>query len=149
MEKLQVFLTNQVVISAVTAWLIAQGIKVIHTLIKERRFNFERIMGSGGMPSSHSATVLSASIAIAETLGYDSPIFGLSLVFSFIVMYDACGIRRAAGKQAAILNSMVEALRLHQKINYQKKLKELLGHTYLEVLVGAMLGIIIGLVIAM
>lgn len=147
MEEFGLVLTNRVLAAAFIGWCSAQGIKVITTLIKSKRFDFERLMGSGGMPSSHSATVIAASVAIGRLLGFDHPLFGLALVNSFIVMYDACGIRRAAGKQAAILNSIVDELRLHKHVNYQKKLKELLGHTYLEVFVGGCLGAAIGIFI--
>jgi len=148
MGKFELITNNQVLQAAFLGWIVAQAIKVFTTLVKTRRFDFERLMGSGGMPSSHASTVIAATVVIGQTMGYDNPVFGLSLVTSFIVMYDACGIRRAAGKQAAILNSIVDALRLHQNINYQKKLKELLGHTYIEVFAGAVLGVFIGLFIA-
>ena len=101
-------------------------------------------MGAGGMPSSHSATLCSVTTVIGISEGIDSPLFALSFIVAFIVMYDATGVRRAAGKQAKVLNSIVHELSLHHKIDYPKKLKELLGHSYLEVIVGAMLGIIIG-----
>ncbi|MDA3846813.1 MAG: divergent PAP2 family protein [Vallitaleaceae bacterium] len=147
MGKLGLITSNQVLQAAFLGWVVAQAIKVFSTLIRTRRFDFERLMGSGGMPSSHASTVIAASVVIGQTMGYDSPVFGLALVTSFVVMYDACGIRRAAGKQAEILNSIVDALRLHQSINYQKKLKELLGHTYFEVFAGAVLGVLVGLFI--
>lgn len=145
MTQFMLVFDNKVLQAAFVAWATAQTIKVVSTLIRTKRFDFDRLMGTGGMPSSHSATVIAATVAIGQILGYDNPLFGLALVNSFIVMYDACGIRRAAGKQAAILNNLVEELRLHKTINYPKKLKELLGHTYLEVFVGGVLGAVIGI----
>lgn len=147
MEQFSVIANNKVLQAAMIAWISCQLIKIVTTLIKTKKFDFERIMGAGGMPSSHSATVMSASITTGQVVGYDSYVFGLALVFSFIVMYDASGIRRAAGTQAKILNSIVTNLSLHEKINYPEKLKELLGHTHLEVLVGALFGIFIGILI--
>lgn len=147
MNSFGTIMYNKVFISAFFAWFFAQGFKVLKTLIVNRRFDFERVMGAGGMPSSHSATVMAATIATGQMIGYDHPAFGVAIVFSFVVMYDASGIRRAAGKQAKILNSIVDQLRLHQEIDYNEKLKELLGHTHLEVFVGALLGILIGILV--
>lgn len=127
-------------------WFGIQIFKVITDLVKTRKFNFKRIMGAGGMPSSHSAVVTSLASLIGKNQGYDTPIFGISVIFAFIVMYDAAGVRRAAGKQAKILNKIVETPGL-TGVQVSEKLVEVLGHTPIQVLVGAIIGIIIGLVL--
>lgn len=127
-------------------WFGIQIFKVITDLVKTRKFNFKRIMGAGGMPSSHSAVVTSLAALIGKNQGYDTPIFGISVIFAFIVMYDAAGVRRAAGKQAKILNKIVETPGL-TGVQVSEKLVEVLGHTPIQVLVGAIIGIIIGLVL--
>ena len=147
MEGFGAFLHNTVFLCAVIAWIIAQATKVIWTLIRDRRFDAERIMGSGGMPSAHSASVVATTFAVGQTMGYDHPIFGLAAMMSFIVMYDAANVRMAAGKQARVINRIIKELGEH-KFKMDKDLKELLGHTYLEVFVGAALGVIIALVVA-
>lgn len=141
------FLRNEVFLCAIIGWFTAQFIKVSWTFIKEKRFDAERIMGSGGMPSSHSAAVVAATFGIGEIMGYDNPMFGLAAVVSFIVMYDAANVRMAAGKQAKVINRIIKELGEH-KFHLDKDLKELLGHTYLEVFVGALLGAIIGILVA-
>ncbi len=147
MDGFKEFLDNRVFLCALIAWFTAQGTKVIWTLIKEKRFNAERIMGSGGMPSSHSASVVASTFAIGETMGYDSSVFGLAAIFSFIVMYDAANVRMAAGKQAKVINRIIKEIGEH-KFHLDRELKELLGHTYLEVVVGMILGIAVGIIFA-
>jgi len=143
------FMHNGVFLCAMIGWFGAQGIKVIITLIKEKKFDAERIMGSGGMPSSHSASVVAVTFAVGETVGYDSPLFALGAVFSFIVMYDAANVRMESGKQAKVINRIIKEMTDHTfQIHMDKELRELLGHTYLEVMVGALMGMIIGIVFA-
>lgn len=127
-------------------WFGIQIFKVITDLIKTKKFNFKRIMGAGGMPSSHSAVVTSLATLIGKYEGFETPIFGISVIFAFIVMYDAAGVRRAAGKQAKILNKLVETPGL-TGIQVSEKLVEVLGHTPMQVIVGAIVGIIVGAVI--
>jgi len=127
-------------------WLAIQTYKVIYELITTKKFNFKRIIGAGGMPSSHSATVVSLATLIGRSEGFDSPIFALSLIFALVVMYDAAGVRRAAGKQAKILNKITQTPGM-KKLEIQEKLVELLGHTPKQVFVGALLGLIVGLVV--
>lgn len=149
MEGFNQLVHNQVFGCALIGWFTAQGIKVLWTIIKEHRFNAERIMGSGGMPSSHSASVVATAFAIGETSGYNSPLFALGAVMSFIVMYDAANVRMAAGKQAKVINRIIKELSEHTfHIQLDRELRELLGHTYLEVAVGAVLGAFIGIVFA-
>lgn len=125
-------------------WICIQTFKVIWDLVTLHKFNFKRIIGAGGMPSSHTAVVVALSTMIAREYGLESPIFAISFVFSCVVMYDAAGIRRAAGKQAKLLNKIVETPEL-TNIQMQEKLVEVLGHTPMQVIVGAIIGIIAGL----
>lgn len=149
MNGLNQLLQNDVFWCAMLGWFSAQGIKVVWTLIKEKRFDAERIMGSGGMPSSHSAAVVAATFAIGETVGYDNPLFALGAVISFIVMYDAANVRMESGKQAKVINRIIKEMTDHTfHIQMDKELRELLGHTYMEVVVGALLGLVIGVVFA-
>lgn len=135
---------NKVLWVSMLAWFVAQSLKVIHTLIVDKRFNILRFVGSGGMPSSHSAFVMSMSTATGKIHGFDSTIFALSLGFALIVMYDAAGVRYAVGKQAIILNQMIEDFHLRRKDKKltEHRLMELVGHTRYEVLVGAILGVV-------
>jgi len=126
---------------ALLAWTIAQGMKIVLTLIFEKRLDLTRIVGTGGMPSSHSTLVMSLATSIGKSFGFESPFFAIAIIFAFVVMYDAAGIRRAAGKQAEILNYLIQ----RHELPDMDKLKELLGHTPLEVFAGAILGICIGL----
>ncbi|MCI5837231.1 MAG: divergent PAP2 family protein [Veillonellaceae bacterium] len=130
---------NVVLLAALTAWFIAQLLKVFFVLIKEGYFDLERMVGSGGMPSSHSALVVALCCSIGIYHGISSHLFALSFFFACIVMYDAAGVRRAAGKQARFLNELIEEILTGHKFN-DTKFKELLGHTPLEVLAGALLG---------
>lgn len=125
-------------------WFCIQLFKVIWDLVTTKKFNFKRIMGAGGMPSSHSAVVTSVATLIGKYEGVTTPLFALSIIFAFIVMYDAAGIRRAAGKQASLLNKIVNTPGL-TKLEVQEKLVEALGHTPTQVLVGALIGIAVGL----
>ena len=144
MDGLRAILFNKVLISALLAWLVAQLIKLIITLIKEKKLDFAKLIASGGMPSAHSSTVSALTVAVGELNGYDSTFFGISFVFALIIMYDAAGVRRAAGKQAQVLNKIVEELG-NKNLHFEERLKELLGHTPIEVFAGAILGVIITL----
>lgn len=126
-------------------WFFIQLFKLVYDLVTTKKFNFKRILGAGGMPSSHSAVVTSLTTMIGIEQGFDSPIFGLAVIFSFIVMYDAAGVRRAAGKQAKLLNKIVQTPNL-SGMEVTEKLQEVLGHTPIQVIVGAIIGIIVGLV---
>lgn len=134
-------LQNTPLWAALIGWAAAQGIKIILTLITDKKFDASRIVGTGGMPSSHSSFTMALSFSIGKYHGFDSPLFAIALIFSFVTMYDAQGIRRAAGKHAEILNNLI----LEHKMPDVGELKELLGHTPLEVAAGAILGLAIGL----
>ena len=126
-------------------WLCIQIFKVIWDLVTLKKFNFKRIVGAGGMPSSHSATTVAITTMIGKSQGVNSPMFALALIFTLIVMYDACGVRRETGKQAHILNEIVNTPGL-TKVEINEKLVELVGHTPIQVIVGALIGIIVGLI---
>ena len=125
-------------------WLAIQTFKVVSELIINKKLNVRRIVGAGGMPSSHSAIVCSIAVLVGREYGFDTGIFALATIFAFIVMYDATGVRRAAGKQAKLLNKLIETPGL-SNIQVQEKLVEVLGHTPLQVIVGAFIGTVVGL----
>jgi uncharacterized protein len=130
---------NPPLLLAILAMMTAQGFKFFATLVIRHRVDFRRLVGTGGMPSSHSASVTALSIAVGIQQGWQSTAFGIAAFLSLVVMYDATGIRRAAGRQAQILNLMLDELKDYHKL-HGERLKELLGHTPLEVLVGAAYG---------
>ncbi len=137
-------LDNQILLIAISSYLSAQFIKILIELLKNKRFDIGLMVSSGGMPSSHSSFVTSMMISIGLKEGFDSSIFAMSAVISSIVMYDAAGVRFAAGRQAAAINMLIEKLN-DPNISLDKKLKELLGHTPLQVIMGALLGLIVGI----
>lgn len=126
-------------------WMGIQTFKVIYDLVTTKKFNFKRILGAGGMPSSHSAVVTSLATLVGKNEGITSPIFAVAIIFAFVVMYDAAGVRRAAGKQAKLLNKLVETPGL-SGVQVGEKLVEVLGHTPTQVIVGATIGVIAGLI---
>ena len=127
-------------------WFGIQLFKFIYDLVKSKKFNFKRLMQAGGMPSSHSGVVISLTTMIGKNVGINSPLFAVALIFSFIVMYDAAGVRRAAGKQAELLNKIVETPGL-TSLQVSERLVEVLGHTPVQVIVGAAIGVIVGLLV--
>jgi len=135
-------LTNPLILSALLAMILAQLSKVVLILLTEKRWAPERMTETGGMPSSHSATVAALCTSCALHYGLDSPFFAVSLVFGIIVLYDATGIRRAAGRHAEILNELLEEFsHLFEEENRPQALKTLLGHSYPQVAVGSGMGI--------
>ena len=127
-------------------WFGIQLFKFIYDLVKSKKFNFKRLMQAGGMPSSHSGVVISLTTMIGKNVGINSPLFAVALIFSFIVMYDAAGVRRAAGKQAKLLNKIVETPGL-TGLQVFERLVEVLGHTPVQVIVGAAIGVVVGLLV--
>jgi len=142
--KAGILFGNRIADVVFIAWFIAQFYKLLSCVVLEKRLDIRRMWGTGGMPSSHSSTVTSLAAAVAIVEGEKSTMFAIALIFSGVVMYDAAGIRRAAGKQAGVLNKIVERLahKIEEKI-HDENLKELLGHTPFEVLIGAILGIVV------
>ena len=146
MNYLIQLINNSILQTAVIGWFSAQAIKIIITLIKEHRLDFTRFFGSGGMPSSHASFTVSLATSVGFLEGFGSTVFALAAAFSIVVMYDATGVRRSAGEQAVILNKIVEKIGKEHISETGRKLKELLGHTPVEVFAGALLGIFIAFV---
>jgi uncharacterized protein len=141
MEGVSQIFHNQVLVVALLACFTAQGLKLIIELIRDRKVNFRYLVTTGGMPSAHSALVGALAAGIGQTMGWSSP----DCLFAVIVMYDAAGVRQAAGKQARLLNQITDELFQDGHNFNEEKLKELLGHTPFQVLVGLMLGIAISM----
>lgn len=144
MDPLLEFSKNYIFWTSLSAWAIAQTIKVILGIFREKRFNFKWFVGTGGMPSSHAASVAALSTSVGITHGFDSAIFAITLTFTVIVMFDAHTVRFSAGRQAKLLNRMLDDIYWKHKLD-DEKLKEFLGHTPIQVLVGAALGIVVAL----
>lgn len=134
---------NSILFTAFLGWFIAQLLKMIFVLMHDRKLDWTRMIGSGGMPSSHSAFVTSLAMSVGLKDGFYSTTFAIAVVFAMVVMYDAAGIRRAAGQQAQVLNRLIE--QWNNSETREKQLKELLGHTPVEVFAGAVLGVIIAI----
>jgi acid phosphatase family membrane protein YuiD len=133
-------------LAPLVAWTIAQVAKVLLTSYRQRRLNLRVLAETGGMPSSHSAIVMGLTAAIGKYSGVGSAAFAIALIFTFVIMYDAAGLRRAAGRQAEVLNRLVEDL-VHMRGVQEQRLRELLGHTPLEVIVGAAIGLVVGVLL--
>lgn len=146
MNVFEEIITNKYIYIPILLWFFIQLFKVMWDLIKDHKFDFKRILGAGGMPSSHSAVVCSLAVLIGKEYGFSSSIFALALVFAIVVMYDACGVRRAAGKQAKLLNKIISTPGL-TGVQVQERLVEVLGHTPVQVFVGALIGIIAGAIL--
>lgn len=144
---MKTILDNRVLLAASTAWLVAQLLKTIYELVRYRKLRFTRLVSSGGMPSSHSALVSSLAAATGRITGVDSVLFAITVVLAAVVMYDAAGVRRAVSIQARILNQMIDEA-FQGKPFAEKRLRELIGHTPIQVIVGGLLGIGIGLIMA-
>jgi uncharacterized protein len=136
---LQAFLLNPILVIALIAWSLAQVIKVPLEYFQTRRWNWSLLLRAGGMPSSHSALVTACAHATGLYQGFDSPLFALAAVVAVIVIYDATGIRRQAGKHAEIINAMIRDLATGHHLQ-QERLREVLGHTPLEALGGMLFG---------
>ena len=136
-------LENRILVSALLAWLIAQTLKLAISLIRTRRFDFRYLVSSGGMPSAHAALVTALATGVARVQGTSSALFAVSAIFAAVVMYDAAGVRQAVSVQARILNRMLDEF-FTQHAFREERLRELLGHTRLEVFAGFLLGIAVG-----
>jgi acid phosphatase family membrane protein YuiD len=135
-------LQNKVFIVTLSAWIIAQAIKLIIAVIRQKRFDFRWLVGTGGMPSSHTAGATCLATILGLEYGFDSVYFALAASFAIVVMFDAQGVRRSTGRQARILNKIMEDIYWQGRIS-EGRLRELVGHTPVEVLAGALLGIVI------
>lgn len=135
---------NKIFMVSVTGWFVAQVLKTIIYMWFNRKFVAERMIGSGGMPSSHSSTVCALVTATGFEYGGGSFQFALAAIFAIIVMYDAMGVRREAGIQAKVINEMIETFtNMGKQMTVEDKLKEFIGHTPLQVLMGAVLGVLL------
>ena len=133
---------SQVLIISGSAWALAQLIKVITVLIREKRLDFRFFVSSGGMPSAHSATVCALATAVALVEGIDSVGFGITAILAIVVMYDAAGVRRAVSRQSVLLNRIVKEIMVRRpRDEVEHDLRELIGHTPFQVVVGGLLGI--------
>jgi len=136
---------NRILMTTISAWLIAQTIKVAIGVVRKKKFDFRLFIGSGGMPSAHAAGAACLGASIGMERGFDSVYFALAFAFAIVVMFDAQGVRRSTGKQAGILNKIMDDIYWQGKIQ-ELRLRELIGHTPVEVIAGLSLGIIIALV---
>lgn len=135
---------NKIFMITVTVWVITQGIKVVLGIFREKRFNFKWFIGTGGMPSSHAAGATALATACGMQEGFDSIFFALAAVFAIVTMFDAQGVRRAAGQQAVILNQIIDDVYWKGYLRGEK-LMELIGHSPLQVIIGAAVGILLAI----
>lgn len=138
------FFSNKIIVAILISWLVAQILKVILVLITSKTIDFSRLIGSGGMPSSHSSLVSTLVIMTARVEGISSVSFAIAFALAIIVMYDACNVRKEAGEHARIINILIEEWVEKENLKMDKNLKELLGHTPFEIIIGAILGCLIG-----
>ena len=146
------FINNYIIQVAALSWLTAQVLKTIINFAFTKQFKAERLVGAGGMPSSNTALVVSTAIATAKECGTSSPVFALAVLFAAVVMYDAMGVRYAAGEQAKVINQLVDewldTVKFDQeKIPHFKELKEMLGHTPIEVIGGIIVGVVVSSIV--
>jgi uncharacterized protein len=146
MQEVADIIHNQILMVALLACITAQGLKLAIDLIRTRKLNITYLLSTGGMPSAHSALVGALATSVGLTKGWSSAEFAIACLFAIIVMYDAAGVRQAAGKQAKILNQLIDELFQEEHNLNEERLKELLGHTPFQVLVGLGLGISIAMV---
>lgn len=143
MQDFGAIINNQVLLVSFAASLIAQSFKIIVDFMQNGKINFRVLVETGGMPSSHSALVTALAAGVGQVQGWDSTEFAIATIFAIIVMYDAAGVRQAAGKQAKVLNQIVDEMFQENPEFNEDRLKELLGHTPFQVIIGSILGIAI------
>ena len=146
MHSIAGILHNHVLFAGIIGWFLAQALKIPIYYLVEKKWDFSRFHGSGGMPSSHTSMSVAATVLAGALYGFDSSAFGLGLVFTSVVMYDATGVRRETGRQATIINQILQDLLINGKPISDAELKELVGHKPIEVACGAILGIAIAVV---
>ncbi len=151
MNHISLIMDNRIMWVSLLAWVLAQAAKIIFNFMLEKKWDFHLLISSGGFPSSHTAIVSALAISIGKYEGWGSSLFAISVALAVIVMYDAAGVRRAAGNHARVINYLVEWMKQHQADRLannlqQERLKELIGHTPFEVFGGAILGGVIGLI---
>ncbi len=147
-QPVEAVLSNRILMTGAVAWVISQVLKIlIHTII-HRKLVWERLVGDGGMPSSHSATVTSVAVATGILQGWNSAIFAVAAIMAIVVMHDAMGVRRETGKQAVAINDILEHILMDDAVDLtpEKALKEFVGHSPLQVAAGFVLGLVVALV---
>ncbi len=144
MTRLTQFFQNRVLLCTLTAWVMAQSLKVFLMVRRQHRFDFRWFLGTGGMPSAHSAGVAALAAGAGLELGFHAPGFAVALMFALVTMFDAQGVRRAAGRQAMILNKMIDEVYVKGQLS-EERLMELLGHTPIEVIAGAAIGVLLAI----
>ena len=142
MDIINGLLANKCLLCALLAWTVAQGLKIFTLGIKNHHWSIRNFIGSGGMPSSHTAGVVALTIMVGWQQGFASEVFAACLVFSCIVMYDAAGVRRETGRQGKVINELLSSQTAEEKGERDKDLKERIGHSPLEVLMGALVGVL-------
>lgn len=142
MHSIAGLMHNHVLFAALIGWFLAQALKIPIYYLVEKKWDWHRFHGSGGMPSSHTAMVVSASIMVGALNGFDTALFAVSAVFSSVVMYDAAGVRRETGRQAQVINRILQDVLINGRPISDVELKELVGHKPIEVAGGAILGIV-------
>ncbi len=149
MNYLEQLLQNHTLINAIIGWFCAQVLKTITHLIVYKKLVWERLIGDGGMPSAHSATVCALATTTFINIGPSSPEFAIALILAIIVMHDACGVRLETGKQALIIKEMMEIIEnmSNTSLSAEDKLKTFVGHTKLQVAMGALLGVVVAVLI--
>ena len=142
MTSLLDILHNRILLTGCAAWVVSQGLKLIIYMIINKRLDWERLFGDGGMPSSHSATVTAVAVSTGMMVGWESPLFAVAAIMALVVMHDAMGVRQETGKQARVINSMLELFESMGRgdLTPEETLKEFVGHTRRQVLVGSLLG---------
>ena len=148
MQEFPAILDNHILIIALFACLIAQLLKAIISVVQHGKIDFRAMIGTGGMPSAHSALVTALAMGVGQTAGWASGEFAIAFCFAIIVMYDAAGVRQAAGKQARILNQILDELFHEHPTFNEDRLKELLGHTPVQVIAGSLLGVAVSWIAA-
>lgn len=145
MNILEQIITNKILVSGILGWATAQVLKTIIFLIVNKRFQFERLFGDGGMPSGHSATVSAVALSAGLECGFGSPVFAVAAILAIVVMHDASGVRLETGKQAKVLNEMMELMEKlsGSELSNEDKLKEFVGHTPFQVGIGCLLGLLV------
>ena len=148
MDILHQIISNRILIAGLVGWAIAQALKTITYLVVNKSISFERMFGDGGMPSGHSATVTAVALCTGFECGFNTPVFAVAAIMAIVIMHDAMGVRLETGKQAKAINDMMEFMQKigGKELTNKEKLKELVGHTPLQVIAGCMLGIIVAIV---
>ena len=145
MNVFEQIISNRILVAGLVGWALAQVLKTVIYLVVNREFSFERMFGDGGMPSGHSATVTAVALSTGFETGFNTPLFAVAAIMAIVVMHDAMGVRLETGKQAKAINDMMEFMQKigGKDLTNKEKLKEFVGHTPLQVIMGCILGILV------